>query len=151
MLSLGKNNCRWTAEIIVVDQSGGFHLLVVVFPGAPHFIPRLFAAHPNAEAVRTRRFIGRVLAKLKGAFFRRARRQVSRQFRVALAVGGQQRLSLGQRLLRVAEGGQVLVDQRIEVAGRGGLGAAGFLAGSALGGAGVAGFWAMGVYSFYSM
>jgi hypothetical protein len=126
-------------------------VLKVVFPGTLHFIPRRFARHANAEVVGPRRFIRRVLAKLDRAFFRRARRQVSRQFRVALAVGCHQRLSLGQRLLRVAEGGQVLVDQRIEVAGRGGLGAAGFLAGSALGGAGVAGFWAMGVYSFYSM
>jgi hypothetical protein len=91
-----------------------------------------------------RRFIGRVLAKLDRALFRRALREVSRQFRVALAVGGRQRLGVGQRFLRVSEGGQVLVNQRIEVAGRAGLGAAGFLAVSALRGAGVAGFWAMG-------
>jgi hypothetical protein len=126
MLSLGKNNCRWTAEIIVVDQSGGFHLLVVVFPGAPHFIPRLFAAHANAEVVGTRRFIGRIFAKLNDAFLRRGLREVSRQFRVALAVGGRQRLGLSQRFLGVSEGGQVLINQRIEVAGRGGLGTAGF-------------------------
>jgi hypothetical protein len=140
-----------------LEPSGGFHVLIILFTGAPRFIARLFTGRADAEVVGARRLIGRVLAKFEGTFFRRALREVSGQFRVALAVGGRQRLGLGQRLLRVSEGGQVLIDQRIEVAGRAGLGAAGFFDrfsgwrfrrrffggfGFTRGGGG--GFWAMG-------
>ena len=64
--------------------SAGFHALVLVFTDGPDFIPQPFAARADAERVGPRRYIGRALAKLEGAPFRSALREVSRQFRVKL-------------------------------------------------------------------